>query len=106
METGIAINNAASQQFLDCCEIVSSYRVRDNIIEFDFDESLELNDLPPVGVYFDPDCRDADQVHAHLCLNCDNVVDLISIARNECEEMSDHDFALCAECAKTTPEED
>lgn len=98
MSNGIAINSAASQQFLDSIPSVSNWKVRDNIIEFEFDETAELDRLIPPGVYFDPESRDYEKVHAHHCIYCDTIIDLIPLNRNVCEEMADHDYAACGEC--------
>jgi hypothetical protein len=45
-----------------------------------------------------PNCLRAHANHLHFCLNCDNIIDVIPRAKNNCESNTDHDFTLCDEC--------
>lgn len=56
---GYAILTAATQQFLNTCEAVTSWRELDGyVVVFDYDPAVEVSIVPP-GVYFDLDtCTD------------------------------------------------
>ena len=76
----IAINNYQTRQFLARCGI-TEYRKTYSLIHFDRALSIPT--------------------HAHTCLDCDVIIDLIPLSEVECENDADHDFARCGECDRS-----
>jgi hypothetical protein len=67
-----------------------------------------MTNTETIRAHSDPNCGcdgcrigykiDRTREHVHTCLNCENVV---GVGGSDCESNSDHDFALCDECADT-----
>jgi hypothetical protein len=63
-------------------------------MEFDFDGAIEVP-VVPSGVFFDQRDRNPEQYHAHCCLNCDRIIDLIPAGRARCGcPTVDHDYSV------------
>jgi hypothetical protein len=62
LRRGFARWSASTQQFLDLCPAVHSWRGTSDgaFVEFTYDETVDVPIAPP-GVYFDPDRADADE---------------------------------------------